>query len=318
MSLSTLNFTVSWAALATIIITTTAARAADSASPAAEDLAFDVLNTHPHDTSAFTQGLLFHEELLYESTGLRGRSTLRAVDIGSGDVLRKLDLEDRYFAEGLARRADRLVQLTWQENTAFVYDLSTFNLIDQYEYTGEGWGLCFDGDQYVMSDGSDTLAFRHADTFELLDTRAVTLEGEPLSRLNELECVGDAVWANVWQTDLIVRIETASGNVTGVLDAAGLLTDQDAAGADVLNGIAHRPETDTFYITGKLWPKLFEIRIHSGGDADSDADSDGDSDSDADGDSDGEDDQTDDACDCSAVGLTPQHASHLSFLARMF
>lgn len=234
----------------------------------------EVIATYPHDTTAYTQGLLLYDGLLYESTGEWGRSTLRAVDPQTGDVGRMIPLEDRYFGEGLARVGDRLIQLTWQENEAFVYDLNTFELLETFTYDGEGWGLCYDERVLYMSDGSQYLALRDAQTFELIFRGLVTYQGVPISQLtvggralqalNELECVGAYIYANVYLTDYILQIDKYDGQVVGVIDASGLLSDEEQAAlssGEVLNGIAYNAESDTFYITGKHWPKLFEVRF---------------------------------------------------------
>ena len=229
-----------------------------------DTLGWEVVSRRPHDADAFTQGLqLDRSGRLFESTGLYGASTLRQVDPLDGRVLRQLDLPDDWFGEGLALVGDDLVQLTWNAGTATRRDADTFELLDTYSYTGQGWGLCFDGERFVMSDGSDVLTFRDADTFAVLDTVAVTLEGQPLSRLNELECVDDAVWANVWYRDLVVRIDPADGRVNGVLELAGILEPhpQESVAGAVLNGIAWDASAETFLVTGKLWPELIEIRL---------------------------------------------------------
>lgn len=230
--------------------------------PTAARLGVQVLSVYPHDTQAFTQGLLLHEGKLYESTGLAGPSisSVREVEPTTGQVIRRVNLPVPLFGEGLARVGDRLIQLTWQDQLAFVYDLATFQTLDQFTYATEGWGLCLDGTRLIMSDGSSTLYYRDPATFELLGQVSVTLDGQPLASLNELECVGSLVYANVWLTDLIVAIDKEVGAVTAVIDAAGLLTAEERASSDVLNGIAYKAETDTFLITGKLWPKLFEVR----------------------------------------------------------
>jgi glutaminyl-peptide cyclotransferase len=175
-------------------------------------------------------------------------------------VKRKVDVPQAFFAEGLALVGDRLIQLTWQEQTAFVYKLSDLTKTAEVRYDGEGWGLCSDGTRLVMTDGSDRLSFRDPKTLALLGQVQVTLSGRPVSQLNELECVGGAIYANVWQTDDILKIDPDSGKVTAVIDASGLLTEQErSAGAEVLNGIAWDPVKKTFLITGKLWPKMFEV-----------------------------------------------------------
>ncbi|MCU0512764.1 MAG: glutaminyl-peptide cyclotransferase [Anaerolineae bacterium] len=238
----------------------------------------EVLNVYPHDPAAFTQGLLFYNGLLYESTGLRGQSSLRQVDPETGTVLRQVDVRRtaaerasvpaplEYFAEGLERVDERLIQLTWQENTAFVYDLATLEVVEQIAYTGEGWGLCYDGRYLFMSDSTQYLSLRDAATFDLIVRFLVTYGGNPIQPqlLNELECVGESIYANLWQTDYIVQIDKFTGAVTALIDAAGLLTEEERAdlnSGQVLNGIAYNPATDTFFITGKQWPKLFEVRF---------------------------------------------------------
>lgn len=228
---------------------------------AVETLVPEVIAEYPHDPDAFTQGLLLHNGFFYESTGLYGESDLRRVDPETGAVLQQVDLNDQIFAEGLALIDDRLIQITWRENIAIEYDLETFEVNNVFEYEGEGWGLCFDGEALYMTDGSDNLFLRDPETFELLAIIPVTLRGQPVFNLNELECVGDDIYANVWQTDFIMRIDKDSGVVGAEIDASGLLTDPESAQADVLNGIAYDPENDIFYITGKLWPRLFEVQF---------------------------------------------------------
>lgn len=222
------------------------------------------LNVYPHDDSAFTQGLLWHGGDLYESTGLYGFSTLRRVDIESGAPLESLSIDEAYFAEGLELLGDKLIQLTWQAGMAFVYDFASFELTDTIQYDGEGWGLCYDGRFLFMSDGSSYLSVRDAETFDLIVRAAVTYQGQLVAPqlLNELECVGDDIYANAWNTDFIFRIDKWTGNVTAVIDASALLTDAEKAelaAGSVLNGIAYNPESETFFITGKMWQKLFEV-----------------------------------------------------------
>lgn len=219
----------------------------------------------------FTQGLLWHDGRLFESTGGRsaqpyGPSRLQEVRLhdGRAHVLRIRELDGRLFGEGVARVDDELVQLTWQAGRALRWRIDTFEPSGEHRYQGEGWGLCYDGRRLVMSDGSDRLTFRDPETFEVQGSVPVTLEGDPLERLNELECVAGVVWANVWQEDRIVRIDPASGRVTGVLDASALLDAEErrALGPEaVLNGIAWRADESSFLLTGKLWPALFEVRI---------------------------------------------------------
>ncbi len=220
-----------------------------------------VLNTFPHDPEAFTQGLLLHEGLLYESTGLYGESTVRITDPRTGDILASASLEDAFFGEGLEVVGERLVQLTWQEMTAFIWDANTLELLGTYQYEGEGWGLCAFEDRLVMSDGSSRLTFRNLDTFEVIGMVEVTRDGEPVVRLNELECVEEVVFANVWYSEEILVISPESGLVLASIDASTLRSHLPTDGPDVLNGIAHDSQRDVFYLTGKLWPQMFEVRI---------------------------------------------------------
>ncbi len=224
----------------------------------------EVVATHPHDPNAFTQGLLFHDGRLYESTGRYGLSDVREVALESGSVVRARALDARFFAEGLARVDDRLVQLTYREGTALVYDLDTFEEVGRFTYQGEGWGLCHDGRELWMSDGSSRLQRRDPVTFELLGHVDVRRDGRAVERLNELECVGEHVIANVWLTTELVRIVKADGRVDAVIDAAALVPDDAAVRANgdaVLNGVAHDPETGRWWLTGKLWPVLYEVRF---------------------------------------------------------
>ncbi|WP_307781141.1 glutaminyl-peptide cyclotransferase [Rhabdothermincola sediminis] len=231
-----------------------------------EQLTVRVQQSYPHDPRAFTQGLeLADGSSYFESTGLEGRSSLRRVQLESGEVLQRRDLDRSQFAEGLTRVGDRLVQLTWRDGVAHVYDAGTLAPVEDFDYEGEGWGLCYDGRRLVMSDGSGTLAIRDPDSFELLDRVRVTNDGKPVQKLNELECVDGTVYANVFQTDQILRIDLATGRVTGVIDASGLLTSEEAQQADVLNGIAFDRERGVFLLTGKLWPKVFEVTFEPAG-----------------------------------------------------
>ncbi len=220
----------------------------------------EVLGRRGHDPTAFTQGLVFDGDRLYESRGQYGESALTEIDALTGRVLREAPLGEEFFAEGLALVEDRLIQLTWQEEVAFVYDVETFDLVDQFTYEGEGWGLCYDGFDLWMSDGTSVLTRRDPETFEVLGELEVRAEGVPVDQLNELECLDGAIWANVWLSDTIVVIEPEGGEVFATLDASGLLDPAEiAAGADVLNGIAYDPVEDVVVITGKLWPAMFDI-----------------------------------------------------------
>jgi glutaminyl-peptide cyclotransferase len=220
-----------------------------------------VLAELPHDTSAFTQGFEIDGGILFEGTGLEGRSQLRELDPDTGVVERSVPLPGQLFGEGVTVVGDRIWQLTWRDGVVLEWDRASLTLRRQVPLDGEGWGLCLDGARLVRSDGSDRLRFHDPDTFAEEGSVAVTLDGRPVTELNELECVDGQVWANVWQTDRIVRIDPADGRVTAVVDAAGLLPPDRRAGADVLNGIAAVPGTDEFLITGKLWPTTFRVRF---------------------------------------------------------
>jgi glutaminyl-peptide cyclotransferase len=226
-----------------------------------EELRVEVVNSFPHDPNAFTQGLVFAGGKLYESTGLVGRSSLRRVDFTTGKVEKQIDVAAPIFSEGLALAGDELFQLSWQDGLVFVYQLGSFEKLREHRYVGEGWGLTYDGARLIMSDGTSHLSFRDPKTFAVTGGVDVVRTGLPLRNLNELEWAGGQLWANVWQTDIIVRIDPASGEVTGWVDAKGLLSANDRAGTDVLNGIAFVPPRGTFFITGKLWPRLFEVRF---------------------------------------------------------
>lgn len=217
---------------------------------------------YPHDPAAFTQGLVYAQGVLYESTGRYGATTLRKVDLESSEVLQIRTLPDLYFGEGLTLFDDRLYQLTWREQVGFVYDQETFRLLRTFSYATEGWGLCHDGQRLIMSDGTSTLRFLDPDTQVETGSIEVVLDGHPVSRLNELEYVQGEVFANVWQTDTVVRIDPETGQVTGIIDLRGLLLPEDRLlPVDVLNGIAYDKERDRLFVTGKLWPKLFEIEL---------------------------------------------------------
>ena len=222
----------------------------------------EVVRMVPHDPGAYTQGLAFHDGALYESTGLEGRSSLRKVDIERGTILRRHDLAPKYFAEGIAILGDRIYQLTWKTGEGFVYDLDTFREVGRFQYFGEGWGLTTDGTSLIMSNGTHRLQFLDPTTFQVTRTLDVASAGAAVSQLNELEWVNGEIYANVWQTDQIARIDPATGQVTAWIDLAGLLSPIDRApDTDVLNGIAYDSTSQRLWVTGKLWPRLFEIRL---------------------------------------------------------
>jgi glutaminyl-peptide cyclotransferase len=229
-----------------------------------------VVATYPHDTGSYTQGLLLDAAgTLLESSGRYGVSDLRRVDLDSGEVMRRVPLPDEVFAEGLARlpaaggAPERLVQISWREGIALVWDAASFERLGEHRYEGDGWGLCHDaaGGRLVMSDGSSWLTFRDPQSFSETGGVEAKLEGRPLANLNELECVDGRVWANVYGSESLVEIDLADGRVTATVDASGLLEADEQHGAEVLNGIAYDPADGTFLVTGKLWPKLFRVRF---------------------------------------------------------
>lgn len=219
-----------------------------------------VLAEIPHDPAAFTQGLELDGGTLYEGTGLAGRSQLRELDPATGALRRAVPLPGGYFGEGITVVGDRIWQLTWRDGVALEWDRASLRLLREVPMDGEGWGLCDLGGRLVRSDGTATLRFHDPATFAGTGSVEVTLDGEPVTALNELECVGGQVWANVWQTDRIVRIDPGTGEVTAVVDASGLLTAAQSAGVDVLNGIAHTGG-DEYLLTGKRWPAMFRVRL---------------------------------------------------------
>lgn len=227
----------------------------------------EVLDRRPHDLEAYTQGLLWHGGVVYESTGSYGSSSLRAWRWSDGEELARVNLDPRLFGEGIALLADRarpeqrLLQLTWRRGEALVWSLDPLRQRSRIRYEGEGWGLAYDGSDLIMSDGTPVLSFRDPHTLEVRRRLRVTRQGMPLANLNELELVDDVLFANLYGSDEIAAIDLDSGSVIAVIDASGLLTDEEAAAADVLNGIAFRPDTGTFLLTGKYWPWVFEVRI---------------------------------------------------------
>jgi glutamine cyclotransferase len=225
----------------------------------------EIVHTYPHDALAFTEGLFYLNGFLYESTGLEQHSSIRKVQIETGKVVQKIDIPAQYFGEGIVNWKGRLISLTWKSQVGFVYDLATFKRLGQWSYPGEGWALTQDGKRIIMSDGTSQLRFLDPNTFRETGRLQVTLDGKPLHDVNELEWVKGEIFANVWQTNWIVRIDPVSGNVIGMIDLAGLLrpSDQIPGQTDVLNGIAYDAKADRLFVTGKNWPKLFEIRLHA-------------------------------------------------------
>ena len=224
--------------------------------------AYTVVNTFPHDPEAFTQGLVFHQGRLYEGTGLRGRSSVRIVELETGEIIQIHRLPPEYFGEGITIHGDRIIQVTWQSRVGFVYDRDTLEPLDTFSISSEGWGLTHDGTSLVLSDGTSTLHFLDPITFEETRTVEVRDGDEDVRLINELEYIDGEIYANIWQTDMIARIDPMSGSVLGWLEFSGLREHiDDEASLDVLNGIAYDDETGHLFLTGKLWPLLFEIEL---------------------------------------------------------
>jgi glutaminyl-peptide cyclotransferase len=244
-----------------------AALVACACGPASEaggtpEYGYRIIHTYPHDPMAFTQGLLYLDGVLYEGTGLEAQSSIRKVKLETGEVLQKRDVPDIYFGEGIVVWKDRLLELTWKAQKGLIYDLATFTPKGDFPYPGEGWGLTTDGKRIIMSDGSADLRFWDPETLKETGRVTVTDNGRPVTDLNELEWVKGEVYANVWQTDRIARIDPKTGKVAGWIDCSGLLTAADRTDqTDVLNGIAYDAKTDRLFVTGKKWPKLFEIKL---------------------------------------------------------
>jgi glutamine cyclotransferase len=223
----------------------------------------EIVHRYPHDSSAFTQGLLFwNEDTLLESTGMHGRSSMRRVELKTGRVLQKVDLPQRYFGEGLALLKGKLYQLTWKDHKGFIYDAATLKQEGEFPYTGEGWGLTTDGTSLILGDGTNQLRFLDPLTFAVTRTLSVSHQGKPVDHLNELEFIEGQIYANIWGADLIARIDPATGLATGVIDCSALFpAGQRATPDQVLNGIAWHEETKRLLITGKWWPEVFEVKL---------------------------------------------------------
>jgi glutaminyl-peptide cyclotransferase len=224
---------------------------------------YKIVRTYPHDRGAYTQGFQYLDGFIYEGTGLNGRSSIRKVRLETGEVLQVRAIDSQYFGEGIVVWKDRLIQLTWRSEIGFVYAKDTFQPIRTFNYIGEGWGLTHDGTRLIMSDGSEsgTLRFLDPETLRQTGTLIVKDGNTPVDELNELEFVKGEIYANVYQTKRIARISPKTGRVTGWIDLQGLLDPRDEAGADVLNGIAYDAAKDRLFVTGKLWPKVFEIQL---------------------------------------------------------
>ena len=230
--------------------------------PAVPVISYSVVNTFPHDTTAFTEGLLVHDGQLYESTGEK-ESWIGVVDVRSGRTERKTQLDPKYFGEGMCILNNKVYYLTWKHNTGFVYDLKTFKQLKTFSYKTEGWGMTTDGKDLIMSDGTNTLTFLDSASLEPVKTLTVTSNGEPIKAINELEYIDGSIYANVWQTSEVIRIDSKTGNVTGVLDLSDLTnrTRELKPRVDVLNGIAWHEKTRLMMVTGKFWPYIYVLKI---------------------------------------------------------
>ena len=233
------------------------------AAPSIPTYDFKVVRSYPHDPEAFTEGLLYRDGFLYESTGLNGKSSIRKVNLETGKVVQSKDIPPQYFGEGLTAWNDTLVGLTWQTQTGFVFDLKTFEMRSQFAYPGEGWGLTQNGKELIMSDGSAVLRFLDPKTFLEVRRIKVTADGIAVPQLNELEVVGDEIFSNVWHTNTIARIDPSSGKIVGWIDLGKLYPNagKGPTGENVMNGIAYDAEKKRLFVTGKLWPKIYEIKI---------------------------------------------------------
>lgn len=230
-------------------------------SPAVPTYGYQVVRSYPHDRDAFTQGLIYRDGVLYEGTGLNGRSSIRKVKLETGEVLQSKRVEQQYFGEGITDWKGSIIELTWQSEIAFVYDINTFERTGSFEYKGEGWGLTHDDTRLIMSDGTAQLRFLDPATFKELGRITVHDANGPVTELNELEYVKGEIFANVWQTERIARIAPSDGRVTGWIDLSGLLAPAERGGTDVMNGIAYDAAHDRLFVTGKLWPRIFEIKL---------------------------------------------------------
>lgn len=240
-----------------------AATAVSTTTSALPTYGYQVVNSYPHDANAFTQGLFYKDGFLYESTGLQGHSSVRKVKLETGEVLQKIDLPRQIFGEGITYWDNRLIGITWTSQAGYVLDLNSFAFQKEFAYKGEGWGLARNDSEIIMSDGTAELRFLNPETLAEVRRIKVTARGKPVDQLNELEWVKGEVFANIWQTDKIARIDPKSGNVTAWIDLSGLLPIRERmmSNPDVLNGIAYDAAHDRLFVTGKLWPRIYEIRL---------------------------------------------------------
>ena len=240
---------------------TAPAPVATPAAPAVPVFSYQVVNTFPHDKTAFTEGLQFIDGAMYESTGMEGTSWVRRYDLATGAVQAEHVIDKQYFGEGSVVLADKIVSVTWKNQKGFIYDRATLAPKGEFTYQGEGWGMTTDGRQVFMSDGSSSIRVMDPDTLAQTGEIKVTMNGRPVDQLNEPEFIKGEIWANVFQTDRILRIDPATGKVNSVVYLANLLSPQDRRGVDVLNGIAYDASGDRIFVTGKYWPKIFEIKL---------------------------------------------------------
>lgn len=224
---------------------------------------YDIINTYNHDNNAFTQGLIYHNGFLYEGTGLNGESSLRKVNLETGEVLQKYELPEEYFGEGITIWNNKIIQITWQSKKGFIYDLETFEKLGEFSYNTEGWGITHDTQYLIMSDGSDILYFLDPETFTEVKRIQVNYNNRSIKRINELEYINGEIFANVWLTDKIIRINPETGEVNGFLDLQELTENEPDLRDNVLNGIAYNSETNHLFITGKLWSNLYEIKLNN-------------------------------------------------------
>ena len=229
--------------------------------PTTQRYTYNVVNAYPHDSNAFTQGLVFENGVLYESTGLYGQSTLRRVELETGRILQSYTLPNQFFGEGITIFGDKIIQLTWQSNKGFVYDKFSFDLLQEFSYSTEGWGITHDGSQLIMSDGTATLYFLDPETFEIVEQVDVYDTG-PVTKLNELEYIKGEVYANIWKEEKIAIINPQTGQVRAWIDLGGIQDLENQNTGNVLNGIAYNAKEDRLFVTGKKWPKLFEIKLN--------------------------------------------------------
>jgi len=223
---------------------------------------YKVVNTFPHNDESFTQGLYIEDGILYESTGLNGKSAVKKIDLKTGKVIKSRDMQDKFFGEGLTVVDDKIFQITWRSKTGFVYDKESLDILRTFSYKTQGWGITYDGKYLIISDGSDILYFMDPKSFVVVGKLEVYDKNGKVTKLNELEHINGEIYANIWGKDLIARIDPKTGYVKSWIDLAGILSKEDRKGKeDVLNGIAYNPENDTLLVTGKFWPKLFEIKV---------------------------------------------------------